>query len=145
MKDQIWMAEFRGLFWGEGCADIQRYHRDRAKELLYRPRLRMQLREDDGKLLEEIQAEFGGTLNRMANEGQRSKPALQWTLANKEDIVKVCDILMAGRLPAKKRHQIKLVREAAYMRAGLIRPITPVERTRLRELYEMLQQMKRYE
>ena len=144
MINEIWIAEFRGLFWGEGCADIQRYNR-KPRGVLYRPRLRMQLRADDKELLENIQQNLGGTLNYIANTNQRSKPAYQWTLARKDEIVWLCDRLLEGQLPAKKRDQIELVREAAVLRAGKLGHLTEGEKHRIEDLYKKVQELKRFE
>lgn len=144
MKSEIWIAEFRGLFWGEGCADIQRYTRKRHKNYIYRPRLRMQLRADDGEMLFDIQKKYGGTVNKIDNSHRNNHDAYQWTLANKQSIVECCNDLLEGQLPAKKKHQIKLVREAAEMRAGRTNKVSDAERVRLEELYGMLRQMKKF-
>lgn len=141
--DEIWLAEFRGLFWGEGCADIQCYHRD--GKALYRPRLRIQMRADDYELLKEIHEVFGGTLNHIPNNNQRSKPAYQWCLQNKEEIVWVCDLLLQSRLKAKKLKQIEHVREAAKIRAGKTSHMTGGEKTRIEELYITVKDLKRFE
>lgn len=142
--DELWLAEFRGLFWGEGCADIQRYSRNGY--YLYRPRLRMQLRADDEQMLREIQEVFGGTLNYVSNESRNNHPAYQWTLQNKEAVAWVCEkVLLSGRLSAKKKYQIEYVREAAALRAGKLGHTSEGEKTRLAELYKIVQELKRFE
>ena len=142
--NEIWLAEFCGLFWGEGCADIQRYSRNGHQ--LYRPRLRMQLRSDDEQMLREIQEVFGGTMNFVPNTSQRNNSAWQWTLQEKSKIVWVCDnVLLKGRLSAKKKKQIEYVREAAALRAGKLGHTTEGEKTRLYELYEIVRKLKRFE
>ena len=139
-----WLATFTGLFFGEGCADIQRHHK-KGKGEFFRPRLRMQLRADDKALLDEIQDKLGGTLNFTENDGQRSKPSYQWQLSNKEEVVWTCDLLLKSEWPSKKMAQIRLVREAAALRAGRLGHLTDGERLRLNELYEECQQIKRFE
>lgn len=143
MITQNWIDEFRGLFWGEGCADIQRYHN--GKGIFFRPRLRIQLRADDAELLKDIQAKLGGTLNYIENKNQKSKPAYQWTLSNKEEVSWVCERLLEGKLPSRKIKQIELVKEAADLRKGKLGHIKSGERVRLNELYESARKLKLFE
>jgi len=141
--DEIWLAEFRGLFWGEGCADIQCYHRE--GKALYRPRLRIQLRADDVEMLKEIHEVFGGTLNHIPNKDHRSKPAYQWCLQNKEEIVWVCGVLLQSKMKAKKLRQIEYVLEAAKLRAGKFGHMSDGEKKRIEELYITVKDLKRFE
>lgn len=103
------------------------------------------MRADDRKMLEEIQKHLGGTLNRGHINSTSSRPSATWTLANKAELVKVCDMLLRSNLPAKKLQQIKHVREAADMRANGTSHMSQAEYARLEELYDMLRQLKRFE
>jgi len=143
MINQDWISEFRGLFWGEGCADIQRYSRDRG--IFYRPRLRIQLRADDVEILKNIQENIGGTLVYIENKDQKSKPAYQWTLSNKAEIVWVCDQLLKSNLPSRKLQQIEAVREASNLRKDKVGHTTEGEKVRLEELYNLTRKLKKFE
>lgn len=140
--DEKWTHEFIGLFWGEGCADIQKYQRDRGT--FYRPRLRITMRMDEESMLKEIQLRLGGTLTAHNLRPGPSKEARTWALTQKEQIVKVCDLLLSGSLPAKKKHDVRLVREAADLRAGKLGHMAEAERKRLEELYWMCRKTKEF-
>src|ERR1700690_4347665 len=140
MENENWTSEFRGLFWGEGCADIQRYSRERSNRYFYRPRLRITMRADDRRMLEDIQQHLGGTITEGHShpDNYKTRPTVTWTLANKAEIVKVCDMLLKANLPAKKLQQIKHIREAAYMRKDGTSHMSQAEYISLEELYELL-------
>lgn len=148
MMNEKWIAEFTGLFWGEGTADIQKF-RKLPKGEFYRPRLRIGLRADDQAVLKDVQEKLGGQLR--CDEGMRHDrkvhPSIHWTLTNKDEIVWLTtQMLEHTSMPSKKRKQVELVREAAMLRAGKQgQHIKEGERVRLEEIYNELRAIKRFE
>lgn len=146
MENDNWIAEFRGLFWGEGCADIRRFTRKRSKRYFFAPRLRITMRADERPMVEEIHRRLGGNIEygeMRSNSGTR--PSVTWSLSTKKEVVRVCDLLLKAEFPAKKLQQIKHVREAAYLRVDGTSHMPDVVYNRLNELYEMVRQLKRFE
>ncbi len=84
MINEKWLAEFCGLFWGEGCADVQIFRRSDCRKDLFRPRLRIQLRADDGNVLKDVHLKLGGTLNYNTKNSPKTHPSYQWAVTNKE-------------------------------------------------------------
>jgi hypothetical protein len=146
MEDNLWNAEFIGLFWGEGCADIQKFNRHGRGDL-YRPRLRISLRSDDKPLLVDIQSHLGGTLTGGHGSGNykfNTMPSVLWCVSNKESVLRICDILLSGKMPAKKLKQIRVVRMAAKLRAGKSGHLTERERLVLDKCYRIAQHLKKF-
>lgn len=115
----IWMAEFRGFFFGEGYIGITTNGLSRNKYLHYNPRIQITLRDDDISILKEIQAKLGGGLYREGlgrktkKDGKeyQSKPYAVWRMRKKQDIERVLKILDAGYMPSQKRLQINTLRK----------------------------------
>lgn len=119
--NDILVAEFRGLFWGEGCADIQRFHRPGAAFPLYRPRLRISMRSDELSMLEVIQQNFGGYINNHRSyryPNHVTRPFASWQLSNRSQLAVVCDLLLdQTHLPSRKIREVELVRDV--VRSGV--------------------------
>ncbi len=81
----------------------------------------------------------------LENKNQKSNPAYQWTLANKAEIVWVCDQLLKSNLPSRKLQQIEAVREAANLRKDKLGHTTEGEKVRLEELYNLTRKLKEFE
>ena len=146
MNNELWNAEFCGFFWGEGCADLQKYSR-KNRGCMYRPRLRITLRSDDEPILLDIQEHLGGTVTKGHNAKNykwKTQTSRTWCLSNKESVVCVCDILLKGCMPAKKLKQIKVIRKAAKLRAGKLGHVTDNERTILEKCYKLAQYLKKF-
>lgn len=115
--DPIWMAEFRGFFFGEGHLGITTNGTLKGKT--YVARAAITLRDDDEPVLREIQARLGGLLHRerhgkiskINGKTHQTKPYVVWRVTSRADVARVCDILDAGVLPAKKRREVSIIRE----------------------------------
>lgn len=115
--DPVWMAEFRGFFFGEGYLGITTNGRGRGK-VYHIARAAITLRDDDEPVLREIQKRLGGLLHRercgrvshVDGTPHQTKPFVVWRVTSKSDVARVCDILDAGHLPSKKRREIAVMR-----------------------------------
>lgn len=111
--NELWEAEFRGLFWGEGSIGFTYYYSQRGT-FLFRPNLKINLRGDDRDILEDIKQHLGGhiyftkksRLTHHANGDFWSKPSVEWTVTNQDEVRNIHRILLAGLLPAKKRRDV---------------------------------------
>ncbi len=107
--DPLWSAEFRGLFWGEGHLSItQQKKLWSGKEVItgqfYRTAVMIDLRADDVALLQECQRVLGGGL--YLQHPKDEHPRKRWATTNKEDTLRVCQVLSGGLLPAKKSKEV---------------------------------------
>ena len=98
---------FSGLFDGEGSLLL--WHRNRKDGFSeYRLGVRMSLRDDDAKVLREIQQKLGGRLAHNKAHGA-TNPSLQWTFDKIKDMAEIA-IPLFERYPlkTKKRLEYKL-------------------------------------
>jgi len=121
--DKVWMAEFRGFFFGEGYLGITTNGKERRKNRWRRKhhlaRAAITLRDDDEEILKAIREKLGGIFHReghgrKSNFGDKefdTKPYVVWRVTSKEDVSRVCDILEGGLLPSKKRREIIIMRK----------------------------------
>lgn len=119
--DPIWMAEFRGFFFGEGYLGITRNGKGRSKTSApqFVPRAAITARDDDEAVLQDIHSKLGGLIHYDGRgkitvfEGveHKTKPYAVWRVTSKDDVARVCDVLELGTLPSKKRHEIAIMRE----------------------------------
>lgn len=88
MKRYSWKY-IAGLFDGEGCIDVQRVYNKQYPERLYvRPRARIAMADSARRLLEELQANFGGHLGRRDNSDKNPvwQNATTWEILSQKDI-----------------------------------------------------------
>lgn len=143
--DPIWAAEFRGFFWGDGCAGIdrRRYQSKKGPYYIYYPKLRVQLRDDDTPFLEEVCAVLGGGL--YWRDRSISRPTTAWQIGGYAQVRTVLeDVLLGGSLPAKKRVDIEVLYEAVLARYDMPRKFDDESRAVIAEYYALLQSVKRY-
>jgi hypothetical protein len=115
----IWVAEFRGFFFGDGYLGIVRNgYSPRNGQAYTTARADITVRDDDVAVLNDIQSKIGGRIIR----GTRSvcKPIATWRTRTLADVATVCDLLDSGFLPSKKRAEIAVVRRylAIYIPRG---------------------------
>jgi len=145
MPNELFYAEVRGFFWGEGCVDIQKIHRSSNQYPVYRPRVRISLRSDDAEILEVIYAEFGGSLSYQTN--QAKNPSVSWQLTTHTDLLTFCNFMLEEcHLPSKKIPQLELLKEAVELRlSGPGSHIPESDRERLEEIHQELRRIKKFD
>lgn len=132
--------EFCGFFWGEGCADIQRFKRGTAT--LYRPRLRIHQRADEVSNLYYIQDHLGGAVHYSVKPGGPSKPAYQWQLTERSTLLRACEILLSGTFPSKKRPQVEILVRAIHLASIKSSRFPPETLAQLDDFYLKLRELK---
>jgi hypothetical protein len=118
--DPIWMAEFRGFFFGDGYVGITTNGVGRrTKGKNYTGCIQITLRDDDIAILEEFQSRLGGSIWR-ERRGRRvrfdeleceAKPYAAWRIRSRTELLRVLDILDGGFMPSQKRGHVRLLRE----------------------------------
>jgi len=110
--DPVWAAEFRGLFYGEGCTGLE--HPSAGG---WRPFLIIGLRLDDRSLLEDVYNHLGCHLGNRPGRGNHNPQARwgAWGWARCRAVIEATD-LDRGLLPAKKLNDLALVYEAILAR-----------------------------
>lgn len=152
--DPLWMAEFRGFFWGEGCLSFQYVHRKDHPFPVYRLHAKVSLRQDDAALLIDVHEKLGGTLwyRNKTYQNQRfghiTNPAVVWDATGHDSLLRVSHVLEGGVLPSKKLQEYLIWREAlaihlTHARGGGYRPkYTVEERERIECLAQELHNLK---
>jgi hypothetical protein len=117
--DHIWLAEFRGFFYGEGYLGICSWGKHPKGHTNLRARVQITSRSDDSTILYDIQSKLGGMVyqegkgRKSSNGGKiyQSNPYTVWRCVRKDELTRICDILSMGVLPSRKRNQIETIRE----------------------------------
>lgn len=145
--DQMWAAEFRGLFYGDGCIYIGR--RNYKKGHLYLPRMSVLARSDNRPMLEDLVEKLGGKIQ---DKGAKPSgkyicnPSCQWYLSGWSrcrgaiEAVSLCD----GLIPAKKAREISLVYEAILVRYSMPYRLGPANVAILKRYYERSKELKHF-
>ena len=100
IKPELFDAEFRGLFLGEGCVDIVRS--GKADHHLT-VRLRVGMNERELPMLTAIQSHYGGSLDYRA-----ATRSWTWTLSGAKRAVPVIAMLLDASLPSAKLAELSL-------------------------------------
>jgi len=115
--DPLWVAEFCGLFWGEGSINMQ------VKDLVYyvdgeeRPSFRVTfkfsigLRADNLPILRDIKDKLGGHIYK--REGGRH---YVWVVSKLSLIKKIAALLMSGQMPSSKKDELLWLEKAIQFR-----------------------------
>lgn len=121
--DELWLAEFRGFFFGEGHLGITSWGKPKKGFRSFVARVQITARSDDAALLFDIQSKLGGTVyhelpSRLSPgtgsssiKSYRSNPVTIWRLTRADDIRRLCDVLAPGKLPSKKLREVEIMRE----------------------------------
>jgi len=134
---EVWMAEFAGLFAGEGCLYLGTSVRKTKKGqfTLFQPQAIISLRSDDRPLLVEVQSRLGGCMNQRSDNPKNNEfPRHRWYVTSKEDLLRVADILERSKFPAKKWRELPFWKEAVLLRKARGQKHTADENVRLQEL-----------
>lgn len=115
--DPIWLAEFRGFFYGEGYLGICSWgvHPKGYPKLMARAQITS--RSDDSAILLDIQSKLGGMVyqegkGRKSSNGNKtyqSNPYTVWRCTKASEVRRICDTLSLGVLPSRKRDQLQTI------------------------------------
>lgn len=141
--DEIWCAEFRGFFYGEGCAKIDMccgHHR---------PSLSIGLRADDHAVLEDMQSKLGGHLASKSEHRRNpnASPELKWFVVGWSPCRYVIEAvsLASGKLGAKKQRDVDILYEAILARYKMPKRMSHDDLEILRQYRIRLQEVKRFQ
>lgn len=141
-RDPIWEAEFRGFFYGEGCALIMRTRN--GSNYLYNPRMTISVRDDDEETLRDIQKHIGGVSLFVAGRGP-TRRSCRWYLHSWNPVkIAIEEIFLNHLLPAKKCIDIQILYEAILARMKMPHQLGPGNRAVLDGYRIKLQEVKRY-
>jgi len=142
--DSLWIAEFRGFFYGEGYVGLGNETQS------YNPRLTINLRLDDEAILQEIASVLGGRVcypkKCYSDQFRNSCPQARWNATGWPLCRAILEEtgLAYGLLPAKKRGDIVLFYEAILARYQLPFWLYQDERDVLHQYYLDLIEIKRF-
>ena len=116
--DSIWMAEFRGFFFGEGYLGVIVNGKKHGK-IQHTCRAQITLRDDDVEMLHDIHSKLGGLLHtekrgrisKINGKKHVTRPYSVWRVTGKPDVTRVCDILELSVMPSKKRLEVLVLRK----------------------------------
>ena len=144
----MWAAEFRGFFYGEGCAMISLSKRG---TLIFQPVLKISLRADDVVVLRDIQDKLGGNLvdrdySTQPSAPSNANPGKEWYVVGWGRCRAVIEAtgLTTAYLPCKKTRDIAILYEAILVRYQMPHLLGPEHRARLMEYRKSLQQVKEF-
>lgn len=142
--DPVWAAEFRGFFYGDGCAMLGNSTGS------YLPVLTISLRADNAPLLKNIQDVLGGTLHGrdMSDSLPNSKPQTIWRISGWpkcRGVLEGAGFIQAPVFPAKKCKDIAILYAAIQYRYSIPYWMTDEERAVLADYYLALREVKRFQ
>ena len=145
--DPMWLIEFRGFFYGEGCASVNA--QSSGRRLQYQPRLAVSLREDDVEVVLDLQEHLGGNVVRWHRETRpdypNTRPSANWQLVGFSKLANLLPLLLAGVLPAKKRKDLEILNEMCQVRLTMPFNLTDEHSKEMSRYYEALRSIKRYQ
>jgi len=151
----MWSAEFRGLFAGEGNFMIDLYEREIHNCLTFTARCRCRIiaRDDNKKMLLDIQSKLGGHLythktfkSWWRNGKEYTHHAnIVWQVQSVPDVEKVLDILEDAAIPNKKSLEIPVMRDAIRVMKSRKHRYTDEMRQELKEIQIRLFSMRQYQ
>jgi len=146
-------AEFRGFFWADGYIylHIDRQWKEKKQCWIWIVRLafRIQQRDDNIQILENIKSRYGGGIYRSKKytkcvSGSEGNPSATWQVGSKKDVRKVLEILEGGVMGAKKQQELGIIREALDIVDGRGSTYSKEESSRLIELENNLKASRVY-
>jgi hypothetical protein len=143
--DPLWAAEFRGFFYGEGCATMDNEHNHLS------PKLFINLRIDDCQILHDIRDHLGGTIStrvKRFESGRNNHDQCRWAAAGWplcRAIIEATGLATNCIMPAKKRRDLKLLYEAILARYSMPHLFRDDDRAKLLSYYHKLQEVKRFQ
>lgn len=138
--DPLWLAEFRGLFYGEGTAMIIRNNSS------YAPCIAIRLRDDDADMITQIHHKIGGRLlkSNRSRVNEKHGDQLEWRVTDMNRCRLICETLLTGLLPAKKKRDIELVRDFCDWRSGTSYYFTEDERQEAERRFLEIREVRKY-
>ena len=111
---KIWLAEFRGFFFGDGYLGVVANGKNRKGKVYYSCRAQITIRDDDIKMLKDIKSKLGGLLHteqrgkisKKDGKVSISRPYSVWRATGKKEVSVVCDILDMSVMPSKKIKEV---------------------------------------
>jgi hypothetical protein len=145
--DPYWSAEFRGLFYGEGCAALPR--RKWKKGFLYTPTLSIAARADNASMLQNIQSRLGGKIQHkdlMPSRGYSYNPQKQWYVVGYAPVRAIIEAtnLHRGLVDAKKIQDIQILYNAILARFDMPFRLGPANIFTIDDFHRRLMAVKRY-
>jgi len=140
-----WIAEFRGLCWGEAYLGIHTYHRH--EKTLLRCVFKIAFRDDDLALLQHIHEVIGGHLFGRYNHSvylkrpYNSRPYYTLQVVNRHQLMRVANFLEGALLPAKKAQELATWKKAISLIPDPGTRYTPEVRA---QLYDLMSQLKAF-
>lgn len=147
--DPIWAAEFRGFFYGDGCASLVRVRRKNVKSPTYQPQLHVRQRIDGWNMLKDFQQKLGGNVQpvkeRVTPAGYHCAPGALWQVTGYARVRAILEeSLLGGMIPAKKKEDIDLLYEAVLARFQMPLRLGQKNRDLLDQFVVRIQLVKRY-
>lgn len=147
--NSVWAIEFRGFFWGDGCASLVRVARHDRKFPEYQPQLHVRQRADGWDMLKDFQEKLGGNVQRVKERvtpaGYHCAPGALWQVTGYSRVRAILETsLLGGVIPAKKREDIDLLYEAILARFQMPLRLGQKNRGILDRFVDRMQQIKRY-
>ena len=144
----LWAAEFRGFFWADGSAGMNRRqytNKGGVRYPIYYPVLRIELRADNGPLLEHIKSVIGGNYYPKKPSHKGQWPKVSWYIGGYSQCKTVIEtILLGGIMPAKKRDDVDILYRAILERYSFQNRLTDVQRAVIHSFYLELKSVKLY-
>lgn len=135
-----WISEFRGLFYGEGSAMIIMNNGS------YSPCLAIRLRDDDGEVIRDIQRVLGGRYLKSNRNAVNPKHGSQfeWRTTNLHHCKQICELLIEGLLPARKKQDIHLVLDFCTWRINSPVHFSDEAREEAKRRFHQLREIRQY-
>lgn len=116
----VLVAEFRGLFWGEGSVLITRKRLGGRGGWTYSPALTMDLAEKERMILLDIALHFGGNIGGPYKNSRSSNFRYRWRVDGFTQTPPIAKLLLEGALlPHPKTEQLKLLLDFCWFRSLL--------------------------
>lgn len=146
--DPVWLAEFRGFFFGEGCASVG-VQPTGFRRKQYQPRLAVSVREDDAEVIVDIYNHLGGNVKRLCRETRsnytNTKPYAVWQLVGFSKLTNLLPLLANGTLQAKKRKDLQLLNGMCQARLQMPYNLSDEHSAIMARYYEALRSIKRFQ
>jgi hypothetical protein len=140
--DPLWAAEFRGLFYADGCVVISE-----TSHNTLRPYMVIRLRSDNKPLLDNVHSKLGGGMSYATRENdvhKNTNPQWAWFATGWSPcrtIIETTD-LYNSLLSAKKAREVAIVYEAILTRWKMLHILGEENKNILRKYKDSLQEAK---
>mgnify|MGYP001252707519 CR=1 FL=1 len=152
--DPLWVAEFCGLFWGEGnfMFDVMNRQIRKYPTFTIRVRCRIVSREDNVEMLDNIWSVLGGNLTTHKGHTYTSwngkeytnHRQIVWQVQSRDAVERILDLLDTGRIPCKKRLEVPIMREAIALMKARRYSYTDEQREQARDIQARLYALRHY-